>query len=166
MLAATKVAEAFPFIIGPKRQTVLAAGESKEGRGVQPDHHFVGMRSTMSNFLFIPGGSHIETLPKQGRVVHRVREAFGHFKTLASHARLSIWSRRLVRWRGGNFLRLVALWWIRGFVTVRTPKLESFKGAINMVRGAKDSVDVDTYNISQHENLDREMGGLSSMVAC
>ena len=68
----------------PKRQTVFAEGESKSGKGIQPDHHFEGMRSTMFDSVFIPGGSHIETLCKQGRVVHWVREAFGHLKAIGA----------------------------------------------------------------------------------
>ena len=42
------------------------------------------MRSTMFDSIFIPGGSHIETPRKQGRVVHLVREAFGHLKAIGA----------------------------------------------------------------------------------
>ena len=52
-----------------------------------------------------------------------------------------------------------------GVVTARAAKPESFKESINMAKGAKDFIDAYTFNISQHGNFDREMDGLSSMVA-
>lgn len=52
-----------------------------------------------------------------------------------------------------------------GVVTAGVAKLESFKETINMAKGAKDFIDIYTFNISQHRNFDREMNGMSSMVA-
>ena len=42
------------------------------------------MRSTMFDSVFIPGGTHIESLRNQDRVVHWVREAFGHLKAIGA----------------------------------------------------------------------------------
>lgn len=52
-----------------------------------------------------------------------------------------------------------------GVVTAGAAKPESFKETINMAKGAKDFISVYTFNISRHRNFDREMDGLSSMVA-
>ena len=75
---ALSAAGAFPFTIGPKRQPV----KSSTGQRVAPDHHFEGMRSTMFDSLYIPGGNHVEMLKTQGRVIHWIREAFGHCKAM------------------------------------------------------------------------------------
>ena len=166
--AALKAAKAFPFVIGSKRQPVFADGESKEhGKGVQPDHHFEGMRSTMFDSVFIPGGSHIETLRKQGRVVHWVREAFGHLKAIGATG------------EGVNLVKIACdvegmkfsaagthdVVDSYGVVTAGVAKPESFKETISLVKGAKDFIDAYTFAISQHKNFDRELDGLSSMVA-
>ncbi len=52
-----------------------------------------------------------------------------------------------------------------GVVTAGAAKPESFKETINMAKGAKDFIAAYTFAISQHKNFDREMDGLSSMVA-
>lgn len=80
---ALTAAGALPFTIGPKRQPV----KSSSGKSVSPDHHFEGMRSTMFDSLYIPGGKHVSTLLTQGRVVHWVREAFGHCKPIGGSGR-------------------------------------------------------------------------------
>lgn len=46
-----------------------------------------------------------------------------------------------------------------GIVTAGVGKPETFKETINMVKGAKDSIDAYTNNISQYRNFDREMDG-------
>ena len=167
VLAALKAANAFPFTIGPKRQKVLADGESKDGKGVQPDHHFEGMRSTMFDSVFIPGGSHVQTLMKQGRVVHWVREAFGHLKAIGATGEGVELVQMACGVEGMAFSaagkhEVVESY---GVVTASAAKPESFKETINMVKGAKDFIDAYTWSISQHKNFDREMDGLSAMVA-
>ena len=52
-----------------------------------------------------------------------------------------------------------------GVVTVGASKPESFREFINIAEGAKNFIDAYTFNISQHKNFDRELDGLSSMVA-
>ena len=165
--AALKAAKAFPFVIGPKRQTVFAEGESKSGKGIQPDHHFEGMRSTMFDSVFIPGGSHIETLCKQGRVVHWVREAFGHLKAIGATGEAVKLVKIACEVEGMQFSsqgshEVVDSY---GVVTTGQAKPESFRETLNMVKGAKDFIDAYTFAISQHKNFDREFDGLSSMVA-
>ena len=165
--AALKAAKAFPFVIGPKRQTVYADGESKTGKGIQPDHHFEGMRSTMFDSVFIPGGSHIETLRKQGRVVHWVREAFGHLKAIgATGEGINLVKAACevdgMRFSAAGSHDVVDSY---GVITAGNAKPESFRETLDMVKGAKDFIDAYTFAISQHKNFDREMDGLSAMVA-
>lgn len=165
--AALKAAKAFPFVIGPKRQTVFAEGESEDGKGVQPDHHFEGMRSTMFDSVFVPGGSHIETLRKQGRVVHWVREAYGHLKAIGATGEGVNLVKIACEVDGMSFSAAGSHDVVEsyGVVTAGTAKPESFKETVNMAKGAKDFIDAYTFAISQHKNFDRELDGLSSMVA-
>lgn len=84
--AALASAKAVNFIIGPRRGKVYPGGQTVGvGEGIEADHHFEGQRSTMFDALFIPGGAeHAQTLANDGRVVHWVREAFGHLKTIGA----------------------------------------------------------------------------------
>lgn len=164
---ALKAAQAFPFVIGPKRQTVYAAGESKSAKGIQPDHHFEGVRSTMFDSVFIPGGSHIETLCKQGRVVHWVREAFGHLKAIGATGEALKLVKIACDVEGMKFSsqgseEVVDSY---GVVTAGQAKPESSRQTLNLVKGSKDFVEAYAFVISQHKNFDRELDGLSSMVA-
>ena len=164
---ALKAAKAFPFVIGPKRQTVYAAGESKSAKGIQPDHHFEGVRSTMFDSVFIPGGSHIETLCKQGRVVHWVREAFGHLKAIGATGEALKLVKIACDVEGMKFSpqgseEVVDSY---GVVTAGQAKPESYRQTLNLVKGSKNFVEAYAFAISQHKNFDRELDGLSSMVA-
>jgi len=79
--AAMKAESAFTFIIGPRRGKIVSA----TGTAIMADHHFEGQRSTLYDALFIPSGAKsAETLKKNGRVIHWVREAFGHCKTIGA----------------------------------------------------------------------------------
>ena len=164
---ALKAAKAFPFVIGPKRQTVYAAGESKSAKGIQPDHHFEGVRSTMFDSVFIPGGSHIETLCKQGRVVHWVREAFGHLKAIGATGEALKLVKIACDVEGMKFSsqgseEIVDSY---GVVTAGQAKPESSRQTLILIKGSKDLVEAYAFAISQHKNFDRELDGLSSMVA-
>ena len=64
---ALTAAGAFVFTVGPKRQAVIP---SSGGNGVKLEHHVEAFRSTAFDTLYIPGGEHIATLKKKGRVVH------------------------------------------------------------------------------------------------
>ena len=168
VLTALKAAKAFPFTIGPKRQTVFAAGENPStGKGVQPDHHFEGMRSTMFDSIFIPGGSHVESFMKMGRVVHWVREAYGHLKAIGATGEGVKLVKMACGIEGMSFSAADSAEVVEsyGVVTAGAVKPESFNEKIKLVKGAKDFIDVYTYNISMHRNFDREMDGLSAMVA-
>ncbi len=166
--ATLKTAMAVPFTFGPRRGPVFAAGEDRSsGKGVQPDHHFEGMRSTMFDAVFIPGGSHVETLKKNGRVVHWVREAFGHLKTIGASGEGVELVKVACDLPGMTFSTADSHDVVEsyGVVTTGTVRADDFKEAINMVKGAKGFMDAFTYNISLHRNYGREMDGLSEMVA-
>ncbi|KAI9837117.1 MAG: catalase A [Sarea resinae] len=165
ILAALKAAQAFPFTIGPKRAPVYAQGEDRSGKGVSPDHHFEGMRSTMFDSIFIPGGSHVETLRKNGRVIHWVREAFGHLKTIGATGEAVNLLKDAFSLPGIHMSSGSDVVDSYGVVTAEQVKPETFKEAIKLVKGAKEFVDAYTFNISQHRNYQRELDGLSDMIA-
>lgn len=82
LVAALKLGSASTFIIGPRRGKISGASGTTS---VVADHHFEGQRSTLFDALFIaPGSKSAETLKKDGRVIHWVREAFGHCKAIGA----------------------------------------------------------------------------------
>jgi catalase len=184
--AALISAKALPFTIAPRRSQIFAAGEEKGSKNaVVPNHHLEGMsspllfqaldcganlspgmRSTMFDSIFVPGGAEsVETLRKSGRALHWVREAFGHLKAIGATGEGVEFVRDACHVEGMQFSRSGDVVDSYGVVTATAIKPESFKEAIKMVKGAKEFVDAYTYAISQHKNFDREMEGLSSMVA-
>jgi len=163
---ALSAAGAFCFTIGPKRQPVMPAGG---GKGVPPDHHFEGMRSTMFDSLYIPGGDHVSTLLKQGRVIHWVREAFGHCKAIGAtgeavrlvQAACGVEGMMFGAEKGGDVVDCY------GVVTAGGigDGPGSVKEGLKMLKGAKNFLDAYAFNISQHRNFLRELDGLTTMVA-
>lgn len=78
--AALTSADALTFVIGPRRGKIYS-----DGKEIMADHHFEGQRSTLFDAIFIPSGSkHAMALASDGRVVHWVREAFGHCKAIGA----------------------------------------------------------------------------------
>ena len=166
--AALTAANAFPFVIGPKRQPVFAEDEPRSGEGLQPDHHFEGMRSTLFDSVFIPGGSHVQTLRKNGRVVHWVREAFGHLKAIGATGEAVSLVRDACQLPGMRFAESSTDGLVDSYgVVTAGGKMEpgSIKEALQIMRDARDFVGAYAYNISCHKHFDREMDGLSEMVA-
>lgn len=161
--AALSAAGAFCFTIGPKRQLVMPSGG---GKGVAPDHHFEGMRSTMFDSIYLPGGEHIPTLLKQGRVIHWVREAFGHLKAIGATGEAV----KLVQTACGiDGMAFSTGEVMDSYGVVTAAGLgdgpHSFKDGLKMVKGGKHFLEVYAFNISQHRNFQRELDGLSEMVA-
>jgi len=166
IIAALEAANAFPYTIGPKRNPVYAAGESKDSKdAVKPSHHFEGQRSTMFDSVFIPGGADsIATLRKNGRVIHWVREAFAHLKAIGATGEAVDLVRDACELPGMEFSteEVVECY---GVVTAAKVQPETFKETVKMAKGAKDFVNAYTFAISQHKNFDRELQGLNLMVA-
>ncbi|PPJ61255.1 hypothetical protein CBER1_06732 [Cercospora berteroae] len=167
IVAAVKAAKALPFTIGPRRSAIYAAGESKENsKGVQPDHHLEGMRSTMFDSIFVPGGADsVSTLRKNGRALHWVREAFAHLKAIGAVGEAVDFVRDACELPGVEFSTSDAVTDSYGVVTAAKVQPNSFKETISMAKGAADFVDAYFYAISQHKNFDRELAGYPQMVA-
>jgi len=166
--AAVGAGMAVPFVISPKRQKVYADGEEKGGAGgVQPDHNLEGQRSTMFDTIFIPGGSHVKALMKNGRAIHYIREAFGHLKAIGATGEAVELVKMACGVEGMEFAKTGSANVVDsyGVVTIGESKPNSFKDTLNMAKGATNFIDAYTYAISLHKNFDREMDGLSSMVA-
>jgi catalase len=164
---ALKAAQALPFTIAPRRTPIFAAGEDKSSsKGVTPDHHLEGMRSTMFDSIFVPGGEQsIATLKKNGRALHWVREAFGHLKAIGATGEAVSFVKDACLLPGVQFSDAEGVVESYGVVTAQVAKPESFSEAFEMAKGAKDFVSNYFYAISQHRNWDRELDGLSTMVA-
>jgi catalase len=166
--AALTAAGAIPFTISPRRNKIYANGEDKNSStaGVSADHHLEGQRSTMYDSVFVPGGAKsIETLRKNGRAVHWVREAFGHLKAIGATGEAVEFIRQAVDLPGMSFSTAGDVVESYGVVTASQVQAESFKEAVQMAKGAKDFVSAYTFAISQHKNFDRELEGLNAMVA-
>lgn len=162
--AALLAAQALPFTIAPRRTPIKPSGEGKEG--ATPDHNLEGMRSTMFDSVFIPGGAKsIETLRKNGRAVHWVREAFGHLKAIGATGEAVAFVREACQLPGISFSTSGEVVDSYGVVTSSSVQPESFKEALKMAKGAKDFVSAYFYEISQHKNWDRELEGFNQMVA-
>ena len=167
IVAALKGAKALPFTISTRRNLIFAAGESKEsGKGVKADHHLEGMRSTMFDSIFVPGGANsIAALRKNGRALHWVREAFAHLKAIGATGEAVEFVRDACSLPGMEFSSSGSVVNSYGVVTASKVKPESFKERLNMVKGAAEFVDAYTYEISKHKNFEREMQGFPYMVA-
>ncbi|RDL39746.1 Catalase [Venustampulla echinocandica] len=158
---ALSAANAFCFTIGPRKSEIKSSGKS-----VKPDHHFESMRSTLFDSIYIPGGEHITTLIKQGRVLHWIREAFGHCKTIGASgdgvkivkAAIGIEGMRFSESGDGEVVDCY------GVVTSAGGKI-SVGNALKMAKGAKSFLDAYAYNISLHRNYQRELDGLTELVA-
>ncbi|KAI5367258.1 putative catalase hem-binding, catalase immune-responsive domain, catalase core [Septoria linicola] len=167
IVAALKAAQALPFTIAPRRSVIYAAGETKDNsKGTQPDHHLEGMRSTMFDSVFVPGGADsVATLRKNGRALHWVREAFAHLKAVGAVGEAVDFVRDACSLPGVEFSTSDAVTDSYGVVTAAKVKPDSFKGTIQMAKGAAAFVDAYFFAISQHKNFDRELQGFPQMVA-
>lgn len=167
IVAALKAAKAVPYTIGPRRSAIYAAGEQKgSSKGVTPDHHLEGMRSTMFDSVFIPGGADsVATLRKSGRALHWVREAFAHLKAIGAVGEGVDLVRDAAALPGVEFSSSESVVDSYGVVTASRTKPDSFKEVLKMAKGAADFVDAYFFAISQHKHFERELEGLSTMVA-
>ena len=167
IVAALKSARALPFTIGPRRSEIFAAGEKKEhGQGIKSDHHFEGMRSTLFDSIFIPGGEQsISTLRKSGRALHWVREAFGHLKVIGATGEAVSFVKETVAVPDVEFSSGDNVVNSYGVVTAVKTQPEKLREVFKMAKGAANFVDAYFYEISQHRNWNRELDGLAEMVA-
>lgn len=163
--AAVMAAGAVPVIIGLKRSPIYAEGDT---RGVIADHQYDGQRSTMFDATFVPGGSHVKTLIKNGQIRHWIAESFGHLKAIGATGEAVQLVETALRDVEG--LKVAQAhesqhveWY--GVVTAGQQKAESFSEGVKIVKDAKDFVGRFFYHVSQHKNYQRELDGLTMSVA-
>ncbi|PHH68663.1 hypothetical protein CDD82_371 [Ophiocordyceps australis] len=167
--SAIRSVDATPFIISPRRSPILAAPNpdpSSPPRSTLADYHLDSQRSTQFDAVYIPESSTITTnLATHGRLLHWIREAFGHLKPLAATGEaIQVLEKALalpqvLMSRNGT---PVASY---GVVTLRDVLPESFTGGVCLAADAKAFMSQFLWATSQHRCREREMDGLSGMVA-
>ncbi|KAI1365194.1 catalase [Xylaria arbuscula] len=162
-----KASSALPFTIAPRRSEIYPAGADKTpGKGVQPDHHLEGMRSTMFDAIFVPGGAQsVQTLQKSGRAVHWIREAFGHLKAIGASGEavgLLKYAIALPEIQLSSDETAVESY---GVVTIGKISPDSLKDVMNVAKESSGFVQKFWNGIAQHKSFDRELEGLNSQVA-
>ncbi|KAI1848511.1 hypothetical protein JX266_005817 [Neoarthrinium moseri] len=158
---------AIPFVIGPRRSEIFPAGAGKTpGNGVKADHHFEGMRSTMFDALFVPGGADsIQTLSKSGRSLHWLREAFGHLKAIGGSGeavqlfKLAFGLPNINISQDGEAVESY------GVVTISQVQPDHFTEVVKIAKEGTNFLEKFWFQIASHRNWDRELEGLSSQVA-
>ncbi|TDL23686.1 catalase-domain-containing protein [Rickenella mellea] len=172
MQATILSASAVPFIIGPRRGNVYPAGESTDNKekAIWADHHFEGQRSTMFDAILIPSGpAHAEYLGRSGRVIHWVREAFGHLKAIGAIGEGVKFLRDDVQLPGIKLASVIDSADVTvdyGVVTAgKLSQPNSATDAIQIVKGSTGFAASFFYEVSQHRNFDRELAGLHNKVA-
>jgi len=157
--------KAIPLVIGARRSEIKPAGG---GKGVKPDHHLEGLRSTLVDAVFVPGGAEsIKTLSKSGRALHWLREAFGHLKAIGATGE-AVELVRMAFEIPGMSINLssdhesVESY---GVVTMKSVKPESLGEAIGAMKGATTFLGKFAQGIANHRCWERELDGLNTMVA-
>lgn len=165
--SAVASSQGIPIIIGTKRSEVFAAGQKREqGKGVRPDHHLEGYRSTMVDAVFVPGGREsIDMLKKNGRALHWVREAFGHLKTVGGTGEAVELLQAAFQLPGVQLASGAEAVESYGVVTLGKVEPDSLGESFTIAREGAGFVGKFLYSISQHRNWDRELDGLNTQVA-
>jgi catalase len=161
---ALTAAGAFVFTIGPRRTNIIPASG---GKGVAPQHNFEAMRSTAFDTIYIPGGEHVNAFRKNGRALHWIREAFGHLKAIGATGEAVQLVREAANVEGMVYASGAEVVDSYGVVTAGGigEGAVSIREGIQMMKEAKNFIDKYAFEISQHRNYERELAGLSAMVA-
>ncbi|KAK9387433.1 catalase-like domain-containing protein [Lipomyces mesembrius] len=166
---AVTAAGALPFVIGNRRQPIFADGEDKSSsEGVIPDHQYDGVRSTMFDATFIPGGPHVQTLSKNGQIRHWIAESFGHLKAIGATGEAVGLVQQVLAGVDIQFATTASAGVMEsyGVVTSAAPqKPESFKEGFQILKDSTDFVDKFFFEISKHRNYKRELDGLTATVS-
>ncbi|CCU76374.1 catalase A [Blumeria hordei DH14] len=162
MKNALEAAGAFVSTIGPKRQPIMSWSYDS----VIPDHHFEGMRSTLYDSICIPHGKEISSLIEQGRVIHWIREAFGHCKAIGATGEAIKLVEKACSVKGMNFSHSSEVVDSYGVVTVEVVESPGVIGqVVLLVPDGESFIEKFALNVSRHRNFQRELDGLTSMVA-
>jgi len=163
VVGALKGGLAIPVVIGTKRSAVAPAGGSKP---VQPNHHLEGMRSTLFDAVFIPGGEKsVATLSKNGRALHWIREAFGHLKPIGATGEAVDLVQMAVQLDRVSVSESHDACESYGVVTLKTVRPEHLTEALEVAKSGVGFISLFIKALSSHRCWDREMDGLSEMVA-
>ncbi|KAJ5996504.1 hypothetical protein N7522_008164 [Penicillium canescens] len=152
---------AFVFTIGAQRQGVT----SESGQKVVPDHFFTGMRSTLFDAVFVPGGKHVQALSKNGVAKHWISESFAHLKAIAGANDAVPFIQRQINLpevevaQSGTSLKESY-----GVVTGHGDAA-SFLKVGKIGPDAKGLAEQFIWHISRHRNWARELDGLSDQIA-
>ncbi|KAK2460639.1 hypothetical protein APHAL10511_007109 [Amanita phalloides] len=163
-------AKAICYLIGPHRNMVYAAGEIVgSGTGLVADHHFEGQRSTMFDAIFIPSGQeHAKKLLEAGRVIHWIREAFGHCKVIGAiaegaHVIKFALQIPVVKVQESKTDEVITSY---GVVTTGVCNVASaVTDVLRIAPGPAGFVSNFAYEISKHRCYDRELDGLVARMA-
>jgi len=169
VLGALNGLKATPLIIGTRRSAIFSSAEdSSTSKGIVPDHHLEGQRSTMFDAIFVPGGEEsIKTLSKNGRALHYIREAFGHLKAIGGTGEAVQLLEKAIQLPDvilstDNDSEVADSY---GVVTLKNAHPESLKEIVSVAKNAKGFLERFVYEIGQHRCWQRELDGLSTMVA-
>ena len=161
--AALTAAQAVPLVVGPKRTKLAAANGSSSA---QPDHHLEGLRSTMVDALFIPGGADsIAALAGNGRALHWIREAFGHLKVIGATGEAVGLVEKAVGLPSVGMSAAGEVCESYGVVTVRELGPESLSKVVEIVKTGEGFMEKFFYGVAGHRCWERELDGLSAQVA-
>ncbi|KAF8559350.1 catalase-domain-containing protein [Imleria badia] len=169
--AALTNSKAICYIVGLRRGRVHPMASQDAGSEVSAQHHFEGQRSTLFDAIYIPSGAeHVKTLANNGRVIHWVREAFGHCKSIAAVGEAVEFLRNVVQLPGVSLFvpggRDNAVVSSYGVVSTGRYSAPSMMADLpKFEANSQDFVSNFAYQISQHRCYEREMEGLTKTVA-
>ncbi|PKY05614.1 catalase-domain-containing protein [Aspergillus campestris IBT 28561] len=161
MKTALQDRHAFVVTIGSQRQGVIA----ESGEKVIPDHHFPGMRSTLFDATFIPGGKHIATLAKNGIAKYWVTESFAHLKPIAGVNEAVDFIQRQINLGPVKTASSGQVVESYGVVTGQGSPSDLLKASATISKDSKGLADQFIWHISRHRNWQRELEGLIDEVA-
>ncbi|GKZ53044.1 catalase A [Aspergillus niger] len=161
MKSALQKQNAFVFTIGSQRQGVT----SESGEKVIPDHHFPGMRSTLFDATFVPGGKHVSVLAKNGIAKHWISESFAHLKPIAGVNEAVDFIRKQINLDAVKYASNGQVKESYGVVTAHGAPAELLQVSSNISRESKGFVDQFIWQISRHRNWQRELDGLVDEIA-
>lgn len=160
MKEALEARDAFVFTIGSQRQGVTA----ESGEKVVPDNFFSGMRSTLFDATFVPGGNHIAALAKNGVAKYWITESFAHLKPVAGvNEAVPFISKQIdleeIKVAKSGTAMAESYGVVTGYGDASTLKVG------NVGPDSKGLAEQFIWHVSQHRNWQRELDGLADQIA-
>lgn len=117
--------------------------------------------------LIAPGAESAKTLQRNGRVIHWIREAFGHLKTIGAAGEAVEVVQRALPLPQVAIAQEAAVDAVDsyGVVTIGKVRPESLKEILTITKSGKDFLEAFAYNLSCHRCWERELEGLVEQVA-